>query len=159
MAVLNKLRRPEVAPALFRLLSESALSRAALGACGFPVLLLDASTSALKVAYLNSAFAGYFGWQEADAIGRPIAALLFRGEEAKLQRLLADTETRWQLTTFAKDGAQRHVELTIGAVRSADGRLTHWVFSFSDRSEAERLRGELQGLRAKTRAPQPAGVS
>ncbi len=31
-----------MAPALFRLLADSAVSRAALGACGFPVALVDA---------------------------------------------------------------------------------------------------------------------
>ena len=43
MTISHKASRPEAAPALFRLLSDSALSRAALGACGFPVALLDAS--------------------------------------------------------------------------------------------------------------------
>lgn len=130
MAGLSKVHRPEAAPALFRLLSESALSRAALGVCGFPVAVLEAGGAARKVTYINSAFAACFGWQEADAIGRPLAALLFRGDEAAVQRLLADPGSRWQLTAFGKDGAQRPVELTIGAVRSADGALTHWVFSF-----------------------------
>jgi hypothetical protein len=40
------------------------------------------------------------------------------------------------------------VELALGAVRSAEGTLTRWVISFSDRSELERLRGELESLRA-----------
>ena len=148
MAVLNKVHRPEAAPALFRLLAESALSRAALGACGFPVAMLDAGGAARKVTYVNSAFAAHFGWREADATGRPLAALLFRGEEAAVQRLLADPGTRRQLTAYGKDGTPRHVELTIGAVRAAEGRLSHWVLAFSDRSEIERLRCELEALKA-----------
>ena len=42
----------------------------------------------------------------------------------------------------------RHVEISLGAVHSADGRLTHWVLAFSDRSELEKLRSELEGLKA-----------
>ena len=42
MAALGKPTRPEPAPALFRLLTDSALSRAALGACAFPLAMLDA---------------------------------------------------------------------------------------------------------------------
>ena len=134
MPVLNKAQRPEVAPALFRLLSESALFRAALGVCGFPVVLLDASSPALKVTYVNSAFAGYFGWHDHEAVGRPLPGLLLRGDEAKLKRVLGDPDARWRLTAFAKDGEERHVELTVGAVRGADGSLTHWVLSFWDRA-------------------------
>lgn len=140
MAVLSKPHR-ETAPALFRLLSESALSRAALGACGFPVALLDAGSTARKVTYVNPAFAAHFGWQEFDAVGRSLAALLFRGDETAVQRLLADPGTRRQLMVVCKGGEQCPVELTIGAVRSADGKLTHWVFSFW------------------ARAPQPAELS
>jgi hypothetical protein len=32
-------------------------------------------------------------------------------------------------------------------VRSAEGQITHWVLAFSDRSELERLRAELESLR------------
>jgi hypothetical protein len=45
------------------------------------------------------------------------------------------------------------VELALGAVRSVDGKLTHWVLSFSDCSELERLRGELDKLRALAANP------
>ena|SRR2546425_6973333 len=149
MKVANKVQRPEAAPALARLLSESALSRAALGACAFPVAMLDATSPARPVTYVNPAFAAYFGWREADALGRPLAALLFRGEETGLQALLADPATRCQMKAWAKDGGLRHVELALGAVRGADGKLSRWVLSFSDRSELERLRSELEGLRAR----------
>src|SRR6185436_16390512 len=47
MTMLSKaLRPPEAAPALFRLISDGALSRAALSACGFPLAMLDASGNA-----------------------------------------------------------------------------------------------------------------
>jgi len=43
MTVVNRVAKRDAAPALFRLLSDGALSRAALGACGFPLAILDAS--------------------------------------------------------------------------------------------------------------------
>lgn len=148
MAVLNRIQRPEAAPALARLLAESALSRAALGACGIPVAMLDATLPTRPVTYVNPAFAAYFGWREADAISRPLAALLFRGDDSALQALFADPALRCEAKTWAKDGALKHVELALGAVRSAEGKLTRWVISFADRSELERLRAELEKLRA-----------
>ncbi|HEU4353573.1 MAG TPA: hypothetical protein VFR66_17025 [Burkholderiales bacterium] len=42
MAVPDKLDKHGPAPALYRLLSDSALARAALGACGLPIAMLDA---------------------------------------------------------------------------------------------------------------------
>lgn len=148
MTVVNKVQRIQAAPALARLLAESALSRAALEVCAFPVALLDAVQPSRPIAYVNAAFSRYFGWSESDAVGRPPAALLLRGDEAALQRLLADPGTRWRLATSGKDGEPRHVEVALGAVRDADGKLTHWVLSFSDCSELEHLRAELEKLRA-----------
>ena len=153
MTVVNRVQRAQAAPALFRLLSESALSRAALEACGFPLAFLDATLPDRRITYVNAAFASYFGWSEADAVGRSPAKLLLRGDEAALQRLLADPGTRWRLNTCGKDGEARHVELALGAVRSVDGKLTHWVLSFSDCSELERLRSELEKLRALAATP------
>jgi PAS domain S-box-containing protein len=146
MKVASKVQRPEAAPALARLLSESALSRAALGACAFPVAMLDATSPTRPITYVNPAFAAYFGWREADAIGQPLGALLFRGEDSALP---ADPGTRREAKAWTKDGALRHVELALGAVRGADGKLSRWVISFADRSELERLRSELAGLRAR----------
>src|SRR5207245_1491218 len=74
MTLPNRMARPEAAPALFRLLPRSAVSRAALGPRGSPPALLDAARAA---------------------------------------------------------------------------RLTPWAVSFSDRSEFERLRTELETLRAQ----------
>jgi len=112
--------RPEAAPALFRLLSDSALSRAALGACGFPLAMLDAAAPARPVTYTNSAFEGCFGYRPAEALGRPLAALLFRGDDALVHRLLAESVSRWGLKAWGKDGTAKQVELALGAVRSAE---------------------------------------
>jgi hypothetical protein len=38
-------------------------------------------------------------------------------------------------------------------VRSVEGKLTHWVLSFSDCSELERLRSELEKLRGLAANP------
>jgi PAS domain S-box-containing protein len=144
---------PDAAPALSRLLSDSALSRAALGACGFPLAMLDARIASRPLSYVNAAFEGFFGYRASEALGRTLAALLFRGDEPLVHRLLAESTSRWKLRACGKDGAVRHVEITFGAVHSADGQLTHWVVAFADRSEVERLRGQLEGLQALAAAP------
>jgi PAS domain S-box-containing protein len=139
--------KPQTAPALFRLLSDSALSRAALGACGVPVALLDANAKTRSFTYVNAAFESFFGYNEPEALGRPAAALLFHGDEALLQRLLAESPRRWELTAWGKDGEVRHVEVALCGLRSADGRLTHWVVAFSDRTEVEKLRAQIELLK------------
>lgn len=147
MTVPSKPTRTQAAPALFRLLSDSSLSRAALGACGVPLALINAAGPARAITYVNPAFTAYFGFGESEAPGRPLAALLLRGDEPLVNRLFADTAARWPITAWGKDGTARHVELALGAVRSADGHLSHWVLAFSDRSEAERLRAEVESLK------------
>jgi PAS domain S-box-containing protein len=149
MAVISKLQRHDAAPALGRLLSESALSRAALGACGIPVVMLDATSPTRPITYVNAAFSAYFGWAEGEAVGRTLAALILRGEEAELKNLFADVIARRQLKAWTKDKAERQIELTLGPVRDAGGKLTRWVVSFSDRGEVEELRSQLEGLRGR----------
>jgi hypothetical protein len=46
----------------------------------------------------------------------------------------------------------RHVEVALCSLRSADGRLTHWVVAFSDRGEVERLRAEIESLKSPAAA-------
>jgi PAS domain S-box-containing protein len=144
---------PEAAPALYRLLSDSALSRAALGACGFPLAMLDARSGSRPLTYVNAAFEGFFGYRAGEALGRTLAALLFRGDDPLVHRLLAESSSRWKLRAWGKDGVVRHVEISFGTVHSADGQLTHWVVAFADRSEVEKLRAELEGLQALAAAP------
>ena len=45
-----------------------------------------------------------------------------------------------------KDGSVAHVEATAGSVRGVDGRVTHWVLAFADRTELEELREKLNAL-------------
>jgi PAS domain S-box-containing protein len=144
--------RLNAAPALFRLLSDSALSRAALSACGLPVAMFDALDAKHPVTYVNPAFESFFGFPESEALGRPLGALLFRGEQTIVQSLLHDAAAPREIKAWGKDGNSRHVEVRLGAIRSVEGRHTHWVIAFSDRAELERLRAELQALKATAKA-------
>ncbi len=153
MTALHRAARPDPSAALHRLLSDSAVWRAALGACAIPLAVLDATTPLRPVTYLNGAFEGYFGYRSAEALGRPLSALIFRGDDALVHRLLAESASRRELRAWGKDGRARHVELAPGAVRSAEGRLTHWVVAFSDRAEVERLRDEIASLKTLASAP------
>jgi PAS domain S-box-containing protein len=137
--------RPEVAPALFRLLAESALSRAALDACGMPVVLAEAAGEAPLISYVNRAFEAFFGHRAAEALGRPAARLLFTDPGAA-ERLFREPEVRLLLRAQCKDGSLAQVEVSVGAVRGVDGRVTHWVLAFSDRTELEQLRDKLEAL-------------
>ncbi len=139
--------RVESAPALFRLLSDSALARAALSACGLPVALLDASAPGRPITYVNSAFEGFFGFCEADARGRGVIDLLFRGDEQVAEHLFGERVARRRLRAWRKDGSPLHVEAAVGGIRGADGQLTHWVLAFVDRSELEMLREEIAALK------------
>jgi len=139
--------RPEVAPALFRLLAEAALSRAALDACGMPVVMVDTTAESPPICYVNRAFEAFFGYRAAEALGRPAAKLLF-SDAGAAERLFREPEAHLLLLARRKDGSQAHVEVAVGAVRSVDGRVTHWVLAFSDRTELEQLRDKLNALRA-----------
>jgi PAS domain S-box-containing protein len=141
--------RPEAAPALFRLLTDSALSRAALSACGLPLALVEADAPGRPVTYVNAAFESLFGYREAEVRGRGVVDLLFHGDEALAQRLFGESASRWRLPAWSKDGATLQIETAVGAVRSSDGRLTHWVLGIVDRSELESLRAEIAELRAQ----------
>jgi PAS domain S-box-containing protein len=133
MTVAEKLRmgatRPEVAPALFRLLAEAALSRAALDACGVPVALADAAAPSRPLSYVNQAFEDFFGYRAAEALGRPAAALLF-GDPALAERLFREDAGRVRLCAQRKAGEPLAVEVAVSCVHGSDGRVTHWVLAF-----------------------------
>ena len=153
MALAKARINADPSAALYRLLSDSARSRAALGACGFPLAMLDASAPSRPLTYVNPAFEGFFGYGAAEALGRPLAALLFRGDEALVHRLLAESSSRWKLRAWDKNGEPRPVEIAFGAVHGPQGELTHWVVTFSDRAELERLRAELDELKQLAAVP------
>ncbi|MGH8705052.1 MAG: PAS domain S-box protein [Burkholderiales bacterium] len=144
--------RGDAAPALARLLADSALSRAALAACGFPVALVDATAKGRPITYTNPAFEAFFGFRADEVWGRPAITLLFPQDEGAAS-MFSDAPARKQMRARRKDGAAVEVELTIGMVHGANGLLTHWVLAFADRSEIERLREELRLLRSIAAAP------
>jgi PAS domain S-box-containing protein len=145
MTVAERLRlgttRPDVAPALYRLLAEAALSRAALDACGLPVALADA-TGSRPLSYVNQAFEALFGYRAAEALGRPAVTLLAM-DPACAERLFCEPAPSVVLSAQRKDSSLAHVEVTVGAVRGSDGRVTHWVLAFCDRTELLELRERL----------------
>src|SRR5262249_9800481 len=104
---------------LEKLLADSALSRAALRSCGHPLAIVDAATPGRPVIYASPAFEAMFGLRAAEAVGLPLALLIFRGDEAKLYRLLAQAPARREIETWDKRGEIRPVELTLGPVRDA----------------------------------------
>lgn len=150
MAVPQRLRqsatRPEVAPALFRLLAEASLSRSAIDACGTPMALADAGAASFALCYVNQAFEAFFGFRAAEALGRPAISLLF-ADAASAEALFREPAGQLTLRAHRKDGSEAHVEVTVGVIRASDGRVTHWVLSFADCSELERLRDRLNALR------------
>ncbi len=143
--------RPQ-APALARLLADSALSRAALSACGFPVALSDAAAKGLPLTYVNPAFESFFGYRADEIIGRPSITLLFPEDEGAAS-MFNDAPARLRMHARRKSGESAEVEVSIGMVHGVDGRLTHWVLAFADRSEVARMQEELRVLRAIAAAP------
>lgn len=97
-----------------------------------PLAIVDATAPGRLVLYANPAFESFFGLRAGEAAGRPLALLAFRGDEAMLHRLLAQAPSHRELNAWSKDGRMHHVELTLGAVRDAEGRLTHWIVGFTD---------------------------
>ena len=132
-------RRPDRAPALSRLLSDAAMARAALGACPTPIAILDAGSPSRPVTYVNAAFENTFGLRANDAIGKPLGALVLRGDDALVHRMLAESVLKKPVKAWSKDGSPRPVELALGPLRDRDGRVTHWVASFADRKELEAM--------------------
>ncbi len=140
------------APALAQFLSDSALSRAALAACGFPVALSDATAKGRPFTYVNPAFESFFGYRGDEVLGRPMITLLFP-EDENAAGMFNEAPARLHMRARRKDGATVDVELSIGMVHGVDGRLTHWVLAFADRSDIARMREELRVLRSIEAAP------
>ena len=140
------------APALARLLSDSALSRAALAACGFPVALADATAKGRPLTYVNPSFEAFFGFRADEVLGRPVITLLFPEADGAAS-MFNEAPARLLMLARRKDGTGAQVELSIGMVHGVDGLLTHWVLAFADRSEIARMQEELRVLRAIAAAP------
>jgi len=122
------------APALYRLLSDSALNRAALDVCAAPVAIIDAAAAGCPAVYLNPAFDALFGFERGEALGRPAGALLVAEAEALLDWLpWGGARSRVEFAAKRKDGSALAVEGVAGDVRNARGERTHWVLTITDR--------------------------
>ncbi len=119
------------APALYRLLSDSALNRAALDACAAPVAIIDAVATGYPLVYVNPAFDALLGTAPGEAAGKPARAILATDTEALLEwlpwggplhRIVLQTRRR-------SDGATLSLDATAGPVRDARGERTHWVLT------------------------------
>jgi len=122
------------APALYRLLSDSALNRAALDVCAAPVAIIDAVATSYPVVYLNPAFDALYGLDRGEALGRPARALLVSDAEALLDWLpWGGARSRVEFSSQRKDGSALAVEGVAGDVRNARGERTHWVLTISER--------------------------
>ncbi len=128
-------RASEVAPALTRLLTDSALYRAAFSGCGVPLAIVDAANSACPVLHVNSAFERAFGIPEAEARGRPFAAALCRDDQQAAERLFTAAGSREPLRVWRKDGTPLEVDASAGPVHDAKGARTHWVVTLADRHD------------------------
>ena len=140
--------RQDSAPALFRLLSDSALSRAALASCGAAVAIVDAQDAQWPIAYLNPAFEHMFGYRDGEVRGRPLLSLFLDHDAHVQHRLLETVEAPHELRALHRSGEPLDVEVVTGPVHDSAGRLTHWVLTFTDRTELAQLRAELAALRS-----------
>jgi PAS domain S-box-containing protein len=131
----------EAAPALFRLLSDSALYRAAMSASRIPLALLDAGQASTPFVFVNHAFERLSGYAERDALGRPVSlALVASSKEASLGTLLALTGNtdaanaglRIACRVLRRDATERAVLAAFDPVRDKLGRISHWIVALED---------------------------
>ena len=132
----------DAAPALFRLLSDSALYRAAFAACRVPQAIVEASASGRTLVSINPAFERRFGLTEVEVRGRTFASALCRGDRDAEAALFNAPVARARIKVWCKDGTPIELDASVGAVRDAAGRQTHWVVAFAEEAPAERLRAE-----------------
>jgi len=147
----GQVRRQDSAPALFRLLADSVLSRAALASCGAAVAIVDAQDARCPIAYLNPAFERLFGYRECEVRGQDVFSLIVDRQADLQDRLREAVRAPQELCARHKNGRPLDVEVVLGPVHDSGGRLTHWVVTFSDCSERARLRAELSMLKKPLR--------
>ena len=133
------------APALFRLLSDSALYRAAMAASRVPLALLDAQLAAMPFVFVNPAFERLSGYAERDALGRPVSlALVPCSDEGSIAALLgpagepaaAAAGLRIACRVRRRDATERAVLAAFDPVRDDRGRISHWIVAIDDTAVA-----------------------
>jgi PAS domain S-box-containing protein len=94
-----------------------------------------------KIAYVNDAFAGFFGYPKEEVIGRT-AALLYgpKTNRDKLRdmrsRLLAGNPAREEIALYRKDGTYTWTQDHAHPLPDASGRVTHFVSIQRDVTDA-----------------------
>jgi diguanylate cyclase (GGDEF)-like protein/PAS domain S-box-containing protein len=112
----------------------------AIGAAQHGITIADATHPDKALVYCNQAFLDLTGYDEGDVLGRNCrflqgpdtdpAAVAALGAAVREGRSI-----RTVLLNHARDGRAFHNELTISAVRDADGRLTHFIGNQIDITE------------------------
>ena len=112
------------------------------------MMVLDKHSTVLRV---NQAFTDISGYLPEDVVGRTTASLQPTGQEAHVydairQEFLA--QGRWQGEIWArrKNGEVYPQWLTITAVRSPSGDISHSVIAFSDISQRKAAEAEIERL-------------
>ena len=140
--------RHTLAPALFRLLSDSAMSRAALASCGAAVAIVDAQNASWPITYLNPVFERLFGHRNVDVEGQALVSLIFKRDSLAQDQLLASVRAPRDICAVHRNGTLVNVGAVLGPVNDSGGRLTHWVLTFTDRTELADLRAEVAAMRS-----------
>ena len=122
------------------------------------ILISDANKRILKV---NRAFSEITGFESAEAVGKPLEALLTDSGESMDRQLITDTVAgagSWQgeLRNRRKSGAVFSAWINITAVKDDRARITHYVLTMMDitaRKEAEREIEQLAYFDTLTQLP------
>ena len=119
---------------------------AAFSAMAEGAIITDAQGSIL---WVNDAFCRIYGYSRDEAIGRnPRILKSGRHDESFYRRFWQELTTtgRWrgELWNRRKDGEVFPEEISVQALRDADGRIVRFVSIFSDITERKRSEAELQ---------------
>ena len=101
------------------------------------------------IIYVNPAFERITGYSEAEALGRGPRFLL--GDEPEqfgigeiVSAVREQREGHATIKNFRKDGSLFWNELTVGPVRDADGKVTHFIGITNDITERKRYEEQLE---------------
>jgi PAS domain S-box-containing protein len=125
------LRRDQAAPALFSLLAESALYRAAYAACGVAMGIVDARLERPQFISVNREFERLLGFHGSDACRYPVVALLLDGNNALAATVFRSEPTREEVEVRRRDGSRLTVALACTPLHDAAGSHTHWAVALS----------------------------
>ncbi len=129
-------RRDQAAPALFSLLSESALYRAAYAACGVAMGIADSRLERPQFISVNREFERLLGFHATEACRYPVAALILEGDNAIAATVFRNVPTRREIEVRRRDGSRLTVALACTPLHDASGNHTHWAVALSSPQSA-----------------------